>query len=140
MKLNLFSDLQLIAWQIEKPASLGFPQLLKEFLIGSAYMAVQRNLPPDAQQLINLLPITTQTIGNEMEIKINDKQICLSQDVLWNASMMLLSPQQRVVPYRSDIWTKLWDHLARFSKNKQKFKPSQVVEKLLVSLVCYQVG
>lgn len=131
--------MQLISSQVEKPVSLGFPQLLKEFLIGSAYVAVQRNLPPDAQQLVNLLPITTQTIGNETEVKINDRGICLSQDVLWNASMMLLSPQQRVVPYRSDIWTKLWDHLARFSKGKQKFKPSQVVEKLLVSLVCYQV-
>jgi hypothetical protein len=128
----------LISWQAEKPLSLGLPQVLKEFLIGSSYASVHRNLPSDASHLINLLPITTQHMGNELEVKINDKIICLSQDVLWNASMMLLSPQQRIVPYRSDIWVKLWEQLAKISKGKQRFKPNQVVEKLLVSLVCYQ--
>lgn len=129
---------QLIASQIEKPLSLGFPQLLREFLIGSSYAVVKRNLPPDAQQLTNLLPLTTKSPGTEEETEIDGKQICLSQDALWNASMMLLSPQQRIIPYRSDIFVKLWDHLTKFTKAKQKFKPSQVVEKLLVSLVCYQ--
>lgn len=129
---------QLLMSEAEKPLSLGFPQMLREFLIGSSYAVVQRNLPIDAQQLTNLLPVTTKSIGNEEEVTIDGKQISLSQDALWNASMMLLSPQQRIVPYRSDIFVKLWDHLAKFSKNKQKFKPSQVVEKLLVSLVCYQ--
>lgn len=129
---------QLVAFEIEKPLSIGFPQILREFLIGSSYAVVQRNLPPDAQQLTNLLPVTTKAAGTEEELDLNGRQICLSQDVLWNASMMLLSPQQRIVPYRSDIFVKLWDHLAKFAKGKQKFKPSQVVEKLLVSLVCYQ--
>lgn len=129
---------QLVASQIEKPLSLGFLQILREFLIGSSYAVVQRNLPPDAQQLTHLLPVTTKSTGSEEELVIGNKQICLSQDALWNASMMLLSPQQRIVPYRSDIFIKLWDHLAKFAKGKQKFKPSQVVEKLLVSLVCYQ--
>lgn len=128
----------LVASEIEKPLSLGFPQILREFLIGSSFAVVQRNLPPDAQQLTNLLPLTTKAAGTDEEIEIDGKQICLSQDALWNASMMLLSPQQRIVPYRSDIFVKLWDHLAKFAKGKQKFKPSQVVEKLLVSLVCYQ--
>ncbi|XP_064215445.1 protein pigeon isoform X2 [Tribolium castaneum] len=129
---------ELIAWQAEKPLSLGLPQFLREFLIGSSYASVQRNLPSDASHLVNLLPITTQHMGNEFEVRINDKMICLSQDVLWNASMMLLSPQQRIVPYRSDIWVKLWEQLAKISKGKQRFRPTQVVEKLLVSLVCYQ--
>lgn len=129
---------QLITSQEDKPLSLGFPHLLREFLIGSSYAVVQRNLPPDAQQLVSLLPVTTKTVGSEDEVTIGDRQICLSQDALWNASMMLLSPQQRIVPYRSDIFVKLWDHLAKIAKGKQKFKPNQVVEKLLVSLVCYQ--
>ncbi|XP_044257578.1 protein pigeon isoform X2 [Tribolium madens] len=129
---------ELISWQAEKPLSLGLSQLLREFLIGSSYASVQRNLPSDASHLVNLLPLTTQHMGNELEVRINNKMICLSQDVLWNASMMLLSPQQRIVPYRSDIWVKLWDQLARISKGKQRFRPTQVVEKLLVSLVCYQ--
>lgn len=130
---------ELVSSLAEKMISLDFPRILKEYLIGGTFALVQRNLPFDAHQLINLLPLTTQPAGNDEEVQINDKQICLSQDVLWNASMMLLSPQQRIVPYRSDIWVKLWDHLSRFSKSHQKFKPSQVVEKLLVSLVCYQV-
>lgn len=128
----------MIQWQAEKPFSLGLPQLLKEFLIGSSYASVHRNLPSDAGHLVNLLPITTQHMGSELEVNINDKMICLSQDVLWNASMMLLSPQQRIVPYRTDIWVKLWEKLAKISKAKQRFKSNQVVEKLMVSLVCYQ--
>ncbi|KAF2885779.1 hypothetical protein ILUMI_20414 [Ignelater luminosus] len=130
--------IELLMSQIEKSISSGLPQLLKEFLIGSSYATAQRNLPSDASQLVNLLPVTTQPTGCDIEVKVKDKMICLSQDILWNASMMLLSPQQRIVPYRADIWTKLWDHLIKIAKGKQKFKPSQVVEKLLVSLVCYQ--
>ncbi|KAI4468789.1 gamma-secretase-activating protein [Holotrichia oblita] len=129
---------QLLSYEIEQPFSMGLPQMFREFLIGSSYASVQRNLPSDASQLINLLPVTIQSIGSNFETVIGDKTITLSQDTLWNASMMLLSPQQRVTPYRPDIWVKLWERLMKNSKGKQKFKPSQVVEKLLVSLVCYQ--
>lgn len=104
-----------------------------------SYSSVQRNLPSDANKLINLLPITSQRVGYEMEVELDKMTICLSQDVLWNASMMLLSPQQRIVPFRTDIWVKLWEQLAKLSKGTQRFKPNQVIEKLMVSLVCYQV-
>lgn len=126
-------------WHSERPFTLGFPQLLKEYLIATSYACVQRNLPAEAIKLINLLPITTQRIGCEIEIQINNFMVCLSQDILWNASMMLLSPQQRIVPFRSDIWIKLWEQLAKLSKETKRFKCTQVVEKLMVSLVCYQV-
>lgn len=96
-------------------------------------------MPKDAYQLVSLLPVTTLSVGGDLEVKVNDFQVCLSQDVLWNASMMVLSPQQRIVPYRADIWVKLWDHLAKVTKAKPKFKANQVVEKLMVSLNCYQV-
>ncbi|KAK4875134.1 hypothetical protein RN001_011556 [Aquatica leii] len=129
---------EILTCQINTLLFTGLPQLMREYLIGSSYSTVRRNLPSDASQLINLLPITTQPTGCDTEIKVNNNFISLSQDALWNASMMLLSPQQRLVPYRADIWTKLWDHLIKTVKLKQKFKPSQVVEKLLVSLVCYQ--
>ncbi|CAH2000725.1 unnamed protein product [Acanthoscelides obtectus] len=129
---------ELILWQSERPFTLGYPQMLKEYLIATSYAAVQRTLPTDANKLINLLPITSQKIGFEYEIQQDEYIINLSQDVLWNASMMLLSPQQRIVPYRTDIWVKLWEQLAKLSKGTQRFKPSQVVEKLMVSLVCYQ--
>lgn len=114
--------------------------MLKEYLIATSYASVQRNLPSDANKLISLLPITSLRIGTDIEVELESHMICLSQDVLWNASMMLLSPQQRIVPYRSDIWVKLWDQLAKVSKGAQRFKPSQIVEKLTVSLVCYQVN
>ncbi|CAH0561891.1 unnamed protein product [Brassicogethes aeneus] len=129
----------LITWQVKKPFTIGLPQILREFLIGTSYASVLRNLPSDANDLINLLPITIQRIGNDMEVKLQDNHIaCLSQDMLWNASMMLLSPQQRIVPYRSDIWVKLWEQLAKISKGKIRFKHSHVVDKLIISLVCYQ--
>jgi len=65
----------------------------------------------------------------------------LTQETLWNTAMMLLSPQQRVVPYRVDMWTRLWDQLAKRIGKEQKprFRPSVVADKLMVSLVCYQV-
>ncbi|VEN54648.1 unnamed protein product, partial [Callosobruchus maculatus] len=129
---------ELITWQTERPFSLGYPQILREYLLATSYAAVQRTLPSDANKLINLLPVTSQKIGFEYEIQLDDYIINLSQDVLWNASMMLLSPQQRIVPYRTDIWVKLWEQLAKLSKGTQRFKPSQVVEKLMVSLDCYQ--
>ncbi|KAJ8923935.1 hypothetical protein NQ315_006711 [Exocentrus adspersus] len=129
---------ELISWQAEKPFTLGIQQILKEYLIATSYASVQRNLPSDASKLISLLPITSLRIGSDIEVELDNNMICLSQDVLWNASMMLLSPQQRIVPYRSDIWVKLWDQLAKVSKGARRFKPSQVVEKLAVSLVCYQ--
>lgn len=125
---------------MEKPFTLELPQLLREFLVGATYSSVQRNLPSDANDLISLLPITMQRIGCDMEVKIKNYVNCLSQDMLWNASMMLLSPQQRIVPYRSDIWVKLWEQLAKISKGKVRFKHSHVVEKLMISLVCYQVS
>lgn len=136
----IYCFLQLILWQSERPFTLGYPQILKEFLIATSFTSVQRNLPLDANKLINLLPITSQKIGYDFEVDVNGIMVCLSQDVLWNASMMLLSPQQRIVPYRSDIWVKLWEQLAKLSKGVQRFMPSQVVDKLMVSLVCYQVS
>lgn len=123
----------------EKPLYLGLPHILKEYLIGSAYASVQRNLPSDASQLIKLLSVTTLSHGRDMEIRTNKYYIQLSQDTLWNTTNMLLSPQQRIVPYRVDLWTRLWENLIQMSKVKSKFKPSLVADKLLVSLVCYQV-
>lgn len=129
---------QLLAGQMERQTS-ELPGLFREFLIGSSYAIVRKNLPSDAVQLTNLLPVTTQSPYDNVEIPINGKLVTLSQEVLWNTSVMLLSPQQRLIPYRSDIWTNLWEHSIRNTKGKQKFKPGQVVDKLLVSLVCYQV-
>nr|XP_023019414.1 protein pigeon [Leptinotarsa decemlineata] len=129
---------ELITWHSKTPLNFAYPQILKEYLLATSYASIQRNLPQDAIKLATLLPVTTQKVGLETEVKINDYTIGLSQDILWNASTVLLSPQQRIVPYRSDIWMKLWEQLAKLSKGSQRFKPSQVVDKLMVSLDCYQ--
>ncbi|XP_045482490.1 protein pigeon [Harmonia axyridis] len=130
--------LELITWHAKFALKIDWSQLLKEYLIGCSFSSLQKNLPPDASHLLNLLPITTQHIGKDLEVKVGDKTICLTQDMLWNTSMMLLSPQQRLVPYRSDMWIKLWEQLAVVLKGKQRFRPAQVVDKLRISLVCYQ--
>jgi len=51
--------------------------------------------------------------------------------------MTLLSPQQRLVPYRADIWTRLWD--AAHTKPCERFSPAHVADKLMLSLLCYEV-
>lgn len=119
---------------------MDYPEILKEFLIAASFASVQKNLPSDANKITTLLPISTQRLGLDIEIKNRNYLINLSQEVLWNASMMVLSPQLRIVPYKTDIWLTLWDHLAKFSKAGLRFKPSQVLEKLRISLECYQVS
>ncbi|XP_011306050.1 protein pigeon [Fopius arisanus] len=128
----------LVAIISDKPKSLNVVQFMQEVLIGGSYSIVQRNLLADAVPLLSLLPITTVKDYTSYEVKINGLGITLSHEKLWNTSVMLLSPQQRIVPYRSDLWTKLWDNLGKRSESKPRFNPSQITDKLLVSLACYQ--
>ncbi|XP_011631717.1 protein pigeon [Pogonomyrmex barbatus] len=136
------NDLEIIAELTsiiaEKPRSLDIPRFMQEILIGNSYALVQKNLLADTVPLLSLLPVTT--IGDYMtfDIKMNDLDITLSHEKLWNTSVMLLSPQQRLVPYRSDLWTRLWDQLSKNDSDKLRFRPSHIAEKLLVSLACYQ--
>lgn len=122
----------------EKPRSLDIPRFMQEILIGNSYALVQKNLLADTVPLLSLLPVTI--IGDYMtfDIKMNDLDITLSHEKLWNTSVMLLSPQQRLVPYHNDLWTRLWDQLSKNDSDKLRFRPSHIAEKLLVSLACYQ--
>ena len=128
----------LVAIIAEKPRSLDVVKYMQEILIGGSYSLVQKNLLPDAVPLLSLLPVTMVEECAGYDAKINDLNITLSHEKLWNTSVMLLSPQQRLVPYRSDLWTRLWDNLGKRSENRPRFKPNQIAEKLLVSLACYQ--
>lgn len=62
----------------------------------------------------------------------------LKQEALWNSPVMLLTPQQRLSQFRIDLWTQLWNLITETSCIS-RFKLSTVAEKLMVSLVCYQV-
>lgn len=110
---------------------------------------VQKNLPSDVAPLLTLVPVTTAAADDDdtsecsnFEAKINDLIVTLSHEKLWNTCVMLLSPQQRLVPYQSDLWTRLWDLLSKSSGDDgdelPRFKPSRAAEKLAVSLACYQ--
>ncbi|XP_076752498.1 gamma-secretase activating protein pigeon isoform X2 [Xylocopa sonorina] len=129
---------ELVCTIAEKPRSLEIVRYMQEILIGGSYALVQKNLLADAVPLLALLPVTTMEEYISFEIKVNDLSITLSHEKLWNTSVMLLSPQQRLVPYRSDLWTRLWDQLSKNNGDKTRFKPSKIAEKLLVSLACYQ--
>lgn len=80
-------------------------------------------------------------LPNICALQVNHQNMSLTQETLWNTAMMLLSPQQRLVPYHVDMWTRLWDQLAKRTGKEQKprFRPSLVADKLMISLVCYQV-
>ncbi|XP_021937949.1 protein pigeon isoform X4 [Zootermopsis nevadensis] len=131
---------ELLMFVAEHPVKLSVPQLLQEVIIAGAFAAAQRNLPADAMSLVALLPLSTITHVFELEVKVNRQSMSLNQETLWNTEMMLLSPQQRLVPYRVDMWTRLWDQLTRRTGKEQRprFRPSLVADKLMVSLVCYQ--
>ncbi|XP_012263330.2 protein pigeon [Athalia rosae] len=132
------SVMELVSAIAEQPKLLSVARLLQEILISGSYAAVQKNLPADAPQLTSLLPFTTMQNSIATEVIVNDLTITLTHEKLWNTSVMLLSPQQRLVPYCNDLWTRLWDQLGRCIGDKPRFKPSQVAEKLMVSLACYQ--
>ncbi|KAL0278879.1 UNVERIFIED_CONTAM: hypothetical protein PYX00_000557 [Menopon gallinae] len=128
---------EILSILLEKPTDLNTTKYLQEILVGGAYSLAQRNLPSDTLFLVNLLPLTYMQPSGQSEVKVNQFTCTISQEILLNTALMLLSPQQRLVPYRTDIWTRLWGQLAKLSESP-RFKPSQVFDKLLVSLGCYQ--
>lgn len=124
---------------MEIPSSLDTVPLLKEAFIGGAYASTLKSLPAEALPLNRLLPLTSCNTKKPLQAKVNDLSIGISQEMLHSTTMMLLSPQQRLSPFVSDIWTKLWNQLNENNKSRARFCPEIVAEKLLYSLACYKV-
>lgn len=123
---------------MEGAAGIDTVPLLREAFIAGAYASTIKSLPKDALPLARLLPLTSCNTKKPLQAKINNLTNGISHEILHSTTMMLLSPQQRLSPFKVDIWTKLWERLNDINKTQPRFAPEIVVEKLMYSLACYQ--
>lgn len=125
---------------METPFNETTVPLLKEAAIAGAYASTTKSLIPEALPLRRLLPLTSLDVHKCLQANMNGLSIGISQELLPSTTMMLLSPQQRLAPFSSDIWTKLWERLNENNKTQPRFQTELVYEKLSQSLDCYEVS
>ncbi|CAH0694922.1 unnamed protein product [Spodoptera exigua] len=127
---------ELISWMClnQRDGFGAFQRVMQEYLIGTTYAVTRRSLPASALNLMKMLPFTQHL--KFADVKVRDMCVSVSQEKLWNSSVVVLAPRQRVCQFAEDVWTRLWAALNDLPQ--KRLQPQAVIDKLRVSLHCYQ--
>ncbi|XP_047032671.1 protein pigeon [Helicoverpa zea] len=127
---------ELISWMcLNQRDGLGaFQRVMQEYLVGTTYAVTRRSLPASALGLMKMLPFTQHL--KFADVKVRDMCVSVSQEKLWNSAVVVLAPRQRVCQFAEDVWTRLWRALN--DTVHKRLQPQAVIDKLRVSLHCYQ--
>ncbi|VVD02502.1 unnamed protein product [Leptidea sinapis] len=85
---------------------------------------------------LNTLDVVTMNVADK-DLAATFK---MSRAALWRSavSAVVLSPRQRVCQFAEDVWTRLWVALCALAAPAQRLQPAHVLDRLRVSLHCYQ--
>ncbi|XP_028158977.1 protein pigeon [Ostrinia furnacalis] len=126
---------ELISWMcVNQRVGPGLERVLQEFLVAGAFALTRRTLPASALPLMRMLPYTLH--ANFADVKVGSTVVSVSQEKLWSGAAVVLAPRQRVLQFAEDVWTRVW--AALHAPPPPRLAPAQVLEKLRVSLHCYQ--
>ncbi|XP_045504261.1 protein pigeon [Colias croceus] len=116
----------------------GLQKVMQEYLVGTTYAVTRRSLPAAAATLMNWLPFTLHLKFGD--VKAGAVCVSVSQAALWRSAVaaVVLSPRQRVSQFAEDAWTRLWAALCALAAPRARLQPAAVLERLRVSLHCYQ--
>ncbi|XP_026319720.1 protein pigeon [Hyposmocoma kahamanoa] len=107
---------------------------MQEYLVGATFAVTRRALPNTAMPLMRMLPFTMHL--KFADVKVRDLCVSVCMEKLWNSSAVVLAARQRVCQFVEDVWTRLWTALNTPPRNR--LTPQAVLDKLRVSLYCYQ--
>ncbi|XP_030029163.2 protein pigeon isoform X1 [Manduca sexta] len=127
---------ELVSWSCvsQREGLWGLQRVLQEYLVGTTHALTRRSLPASALPLCNMLPFTLHL--KFADVKVRNMCVSVSQEKLWNSAAVVLAPRQRVCQFAEDVWTRVWARLT--DRAPPRLAPQQVLDKLRVSLHCYQ--
>ncbi|XP_021962743.1 protein pigeon [Folsomia candida] len=115
--------------------NLGLKQIYQEFLIGHAHLQAKKQILPNMDSFLYLIPYSADPESNS---SITTPSLRITTQGSKDVSIMLLSPSQRVFPHNvTDCWTCLWQLNRNYSRSK-RFNHKDISEKLILSLQCYK--